>query len=418
MSPRFELRQDYKENIKLALDTLRTHKLRSFLTVMGVVIGVCVIIVVAALLAGFDNAVKEDIQQWGADTAFVSKFPSGIRMGRLTKEERMRKPLTAEDGFAIQEHCPAVKAVAISLFPDDDTSKVRYKDTEVVGLDFRGTFPSFINVYANAAMKQGRFLTEADTRHKQMVVVIGESIAETLFPNTDALEKEVLVNGHVFRVIGVFEKPKGGFNDSDEDKRVVLPYDTMKKIYPSAEDHGIRVQAYEGKLDLAVDQTRDLLRRRRNVPYNAEDNFGISTAQQIISQFHDIVSMIVLVTFVLSSIGLLVGGVGVMNIMLVSVTERTREIGVRKAIGARRRDITWQFLFEATALTSLGGVLGILLGGGIAQLIRMLTTTKTAVPLWAVTAGLLVSAGVGLIFGVWPAMKAARLDPVEALRYE
>jgi putative ABC transport system permease protein len=167
-----------------------------------------------------------------------------------------------------------------------------------------------------------------------------------------------------------------------------------------------------------VDQTRDLLRRRRNVPYSAPDNFGIETSQSIVDQFHDIVGMIALVTFVLSSIGLLVGGVGVMNIMLVSVTERTREIGVRKAIGARRRDITAQFLMEAVALTGMGGALGILFGGGIAQLVRMTTPMQTAVPMWAVVMGLAVSAGVGLIFGVWPAMKASRLDPVEALRYE
>jgi putative ABC transport system permease protein len=178
------------------------------------------------------------------------------------------------------------------------------------------------------------------------------------------------------------------------------------------------VQAKQGMLDVMVDQVRDVMRRRRNVPYNAPDNFGISTSQQIVEQFHSIVGATALVTVVISSIGLLVGGVGVMNIMLVSVTERTREIGVRKAIGARRRDITTQFLIEAVALTSLGGLLGIALGAGIAQAIRSFSTMKAAVPLWAVVAGLTVSAFVGLVFGVWPAMKAARLDPVDALRYE
>jgi ABC-type antimicrobial peptide transport system permease subunit len=415
---RAKVRQDFAENIKLAFDTLRAHKLRSFLTVLGVVIGVAVIIVVASLLVGFDSAVQEDISQFGADTAFVSKFQSGIRMGRLTKEERMRKPLTAEDGFAIEEQCPAVKAVAISLWPEEDANRLRYKDQEIVGLDFRGTFPGFVNVYANAAMKSGRFLNEADVHHKTDVVVVGESIAETLFPISDPLDKEVLVNGHAYRIIGVLEKPKGGFNDSDEDKRVIIPYDTMRKVYPSSKEHGIRVQAHEGQLDAAVDQVRELLRRRRNVPYSAPDNFGISTAEQIIEQFHSILAVTFIATTVLSSIGLLVGGVGVMNIMLVSVTERTREIGVRKAIGARRRDITTQFLFEAMALTTVGGILGILFGGGVAQVVRAVSSMKTAVPLWAVAAGIIVAASVGLIFGVWPAMKAARLDPVEALRYE
>jgi len=419
VSPGFEVRQDYKENIKLAFDTLRSHKLRSFLTVLGVVIGVGVIIIVASLLVGFDRSVQNQIMSYGADTAFVSKFGSGIHFGRMSREERMRKPLTADDGWAIQEQCSAVRAVAVSLFPDNDgNNKIRYKDTEVVGLDFRGTFPSFVNVYANAGLKEGRFFVDAENHHRQNVVVIGQSVAETLFPNVSPLDKDVLVNGGVFRVIGVFEKPKGGFGDSDEDKRVVIPYETFHKITPTAKEHGIRVQARAGQLDLAVDQARDVLRRRRNVPYSAPDNFGIETSQQIVDQFHDIVKMIALVTIVLSSIGLLVGGVGVMNIMLVSVTERTREIGVRKAIGARRRDITAQFLMEAVALTGLGGALGILFGGGISQIVRMTTSMQTAVPMWAVVMGLAVSGTVGLVFGVWPAMKASRLDPVEALRYE
>ena len=418
MSPGFEVRQDFKENVKLALDTLRAHKLRSFLTVLGVVIGVGVIIIVGALLVGFDSALQEDITQFGADTAFISKWGGGIRIGRLTREERMRKPLTAEDGFSLLEQCSAVKAVAVSLFPDWPENKIRYQDKEVVGLDFRGTFPSFVTVYANAAMKDGRFFVEAENHHRQNVVVIGEDVAKALFGTLSAVDKEVLVNGGTFRVIGVFEKPKGGFSDSEEDKRVAIPYETFRKMYPSAKDHGVRMQAYPGQLDLAVDQARDVLRRRRNVPYNAPDNFGIQTAQQVVEQFHSIVGAVALVTVVLSSIGLLVGGVGVMNIMLVSVTERTREIGVRKAIGARRWDITWQFLMEAVTLTGVGGILGILLGGGVAQVVRTVSDMKAAVPIWAVLLGLLVSVSVGLIFGVWPAMKAARLDPVEALRYE
>ncbi|HEV8383907.1 MAG TPA: ABC transporter permease [Candidatus Acidoferrales bacterium] len=418
MSPGIEIRQDFRENVKLALDTLRTHKLRSFLTVLGVVIGVGVIIIVASLLVGFDRSVQDQIMSYGADTAFISKFGSGIHFGRLTREERMRKPLVAEDGWAIQEQCSAVRAVAISLFPDSGDNKIRYKDNDVVGLDYRGTFPSFVNVYANASLREGRFFVDAENHHRQNVVVIGQSVAEVLFPNVSPIDKDVLVNGAVFRVIGVFEKPKGGFGDSDEDKRVVVPYETFRKINPTAKEHGIRMQARPGLLDVAVDQARDLLRRRRNVPYSAQDNFGIETSQQIVDQFHDIVGMIALITIVLSSIGLLVGGVGVMNIMLVSVTERTREIGVRKAIGARRRDITAQFLTEAVALTGMGGALGVLFGGGIAQVVRMTTPMQTAVPLWAVLVGLAVSAGVGLIFGVWPAMKASRLDPVEALRYE
>jgi ABC-type antimicrobial peptide transport system permease subunit len=415
-----EIRQDYKENLRLAMDTLRAHKLRSLLTMLGVMIGVGVIIIVGALMVGFDRNLAEEISSYGADTAFVSKFGGGIRFGRLTKEERMRKPLTLEDSEAILTSCSAVQNVAVSLFPEDGTHRVRHKDREVVGIDFRGTFPSFVEVYGNAAIKHGRFFTQSENEHRQKVVVLGENAAEALFGQAErALDKEVLVDGSAFRVLGVFEKPKAGFGgDSDEDRRVVLPYWTFRKIYPAAEDHGFRVQAQPGQLDLMVDQVREVLRRQRNVKYNDPDNFSITTSQQVVEQFHEIVGMVALATIVLSSIGLLVGGVGVMNIMLVSVTERTREIGVRKAIGARRRDITWQFLFEAMTLTGVGGILGILLFGSIAMLIPRVTEMQAAVPLWAVVLGESVSVAIGLIFGVWPAMKAARLDPVEALRYE
>jgi len=408
----------FNENLKLALDTLAEHKLRSFLTVLGVVIGVGVIIIVGSLLAGFDQSVMEEISGYGADTAFVSRWPSGPRIGRMSKEERTRKPLTVEDGEAVLEECPAVKSVAVSLFPNRPAT-VRYKDEEVTGSDYRGTFPSFVEVYANAAMKYGRFFTEAENEHRQKVVVIGESISDALFGNLNPVGKDILVDGSTFMIIGVFQKPKGGFGGGgEEDRRVAVPYYTLHKIYPYAEEHGFRIQANPGQLDLAVDQVRDLLRRRRNVPYNAPDSFDITTSQQAMEQFHAIVGAVALVTVVLSSIGLLVGGVGVMNIMLVSVTERTREIGVRKAIGARRGDIMWQFLLEAMTLTGMGGLIGVLLFGGIAMLLPKLTGMSTAVPLWAAAAGLIVAISVGLIFGVWPAVKAARLDPVEALRYE
>ena len=412
------MRNDYRENMALAFDTLRAHKLRSFLTVLGVVIGVGVIIVVGALLAGFDSAVQESISGYGADTAFISKFQQGPRMGRMSRSERMRKELTAEDGFAMVEQCSAVQAVAISLFPPTNSPGVRHKDAEVIGIDFRGTFPEFVDVYANAAMKHGRFFNKSENERKVKVAVIGESIADALFGTLNPLGKEILVDGSTYEVIGVFEKPKAGFDDSGEDRRVTVPYHTIKKIYPQAENVGIRMQAKQGQLDLAVDQTRDLLRRRRGDKYSDPDSFSIQTSQQAIEQFHSIVGAIAGVTLSISAIGLLVGGVGVMNIMLVSVTERTREIGVRKAIGAKRRDITSQFLLEAMTLTGIGGVIGILAASSIVMLIPLLTSWEATVPLWAIAAGEIVSIGIGVIFGVWPAMKAARLDPVEALRYE
>ncbi|HEX9760128.1 MAG TPA: ABC transporter permease, partial [Candidatus Acidoferrales bacterium] len=385
------------ESLKLAFDTLRAHKLRSFLTVLGVVIGVGVIILVGALIVGFDQAVKEEISGVGADTMFVYRFSQNFRSGRLTKEERMRRPLSLEDSEAIMTTCPAVKSVAVSVFyRGRGTPGVRYQDAEVVGVDFRGTFSSFIDVYANASMKHGRFFTESENQHRQKVVVIGENIAEALFNRLDPIGKEVIVDGSTYTVIGVFEKPKGGFGEGDEDRRVVLPYFTFLKVYPGSEELGFRVQAHDGQLELAVDQVRDTLRRTRAVAYRDPDNFAIETSQQMIERFHEIVGAVALATVVLSSIGLLVGGVGVMNIMLVSVTERTREIGVRKAIGARRRDIVFQFLFEAMTLTGIGGLLGVMFFGGIAAALPSLTGMTAAVPAWAVVMGLVVSVGVGL----------------------
>jgi putative ABC transport system permease protein len=227
-----------------------------------------------------------------------------------------------------------------------------------------------------------------------------------------------MIDGSAFRVIGVVEKPKGMFGTDDEDRRVLIPYNTFRKIYPGAYENSIRLQAYPNQLDQAVDQATEVLRRRRNVPYNGKSNFSIQTSQQIVDQFHSILGMVALATIVLSAIGLLIGGVGVMNIMLVSVTERTREIGIRKAIGAKSGDITWQFLLEAMTLTGAGGVIALILVNGLVLLVRLGLKWPGSVPVWAAVTGIVVSICVGLVFGVWPAMKAAKLDPVEALRYE
>jgi putative ABC transport system permease protein len=227
-----------------------------------------------------------------------------------------------------------------------------------------------------------------------------------------------MIDGTDFQVIGVVEKPKGGFGMGDEDRRVLIPFNTFKKTYPAADELNMRVQAYPGKLDQMVDEATEILRRRRNVKYDAKNNFSIGTAAQSVEEFHNIMMMVYIATFVLSAIGLLIGGVGVMNIMLVSVTERTREIGVRKAIGAKRKDITWQFLLEAMTLTGAGGVIALFLVNGLVFLIRVTLKWHGMVPVWAAALGVSISVSVGLIFGVWPAMKAAKLDPVEALRYE
>jgi putative ABC transport system permease protein len=411
--------QAYGENLKQAMDTLRTHKLRSSLTVFGVVLGVSVIMLVAALITGFDQQIQENIKQFGADTAFVTKWDQGRHGGPPPLEERQRKPLTVEDAKALQESCPAVKNVTAFLMARwDQVHSVRTKAGEVTAIDFRGVQPNFGQVYANAATLQGRFISEGDDLHKEKVVMLGENVAPVLFPDGQAVGKDVMIDGSDFLVIGVVEKPKGGFGMGDEDRRVLIPFSTFHKIYPMADELNIRMQAFPKVLNQAVDQAREVLERRRKVPYGGKDNFSIETAEQQVAEFHNIVGMVALAMVVLSSIGLLVGGIGVMNIMLVSVTERTREIGVRKAIGAKSRDITWQFLLEAMTLTGAGGVIALILVNALVLLIQVALKWPGRVPLWAAVTGIAVSVSVGLVFGVWPATKAAKLDPVEALRYE
>jgi putative ABC transport system permease protein len=413
------MQQDFKENLQLAFDTVRTHKLRSFLAILGVMIGVSLIILVVGLVQGFRQTIQDEITAEGIDTAFVSRFDQGPQNGHRPKDEKTRKPLTLDDAVAIRQLCPAIKQIAVSAFQWQLAHTARYQKNEVEGTDFRGTFPAYLEVYSNATMKAGRFFTEAENEHRENVVVIGENIATAFFPSIDdALGKQILVDGSTYLVVGVFEKPLGGFGTNDEDRRTVIPYYTFMKLYPSSYEIGYRFLAYPSKLDAAVDQLREVLRRRRNVPYTAPDNFSIQTQVEVVRQFNDIIGGVVLAVIVLSSIGLLIGGMGVMNIMLVSVTERTREIGVRKAIGARSRDITWQFLFEAMTLTGTGGIIGILLGSGLALMVPVVSSLKAVVPAWAVIVGFTVSVSIGLIFGVWPATKAARLNPVEALRYE
>ncbi|HXM16483.1 MAG TPA: ABC transporter permease [Candidatus Eremiobacteraceae bacterium] len=410
--------QSHGENLKQAMDTLRTHKLRSALTVFGVVLGVSVIMLVAALITGFDQQIQENIKQFGADTAFIARWDQGPDNDRRPLEERLRKPLTLDDAEAIKVSCPAIRNVTTYIDWWEKPHIIRTKAGEVTGIDFRGVQPNFGEVYANAATLSGRFISEGDDLHRENVVMLGENVAPVLFPDTSPIGKDVMIDGQDFQVIGVVQKPKGLFGTGDEDRRVLIPYNTFRKIYPQSYENQIRVQAYPNQLDVAVDQVTEVMRRRRNVPYNGKNNFSIQTAEMQVQEFHNIVAMVAVATVVLSSIGLLIGGVGVMNIMLVSVTERTREIGVRKAIGARSSDITWQFLLEAMTLTGAGGIIALILVNGLVLLIRLTLEWKGAVPLWAAAAGIIVSISIGLIFGVWPATKAAKLDPVEALRYE
>jgi putative ABC transport system permease protein len=295
----------------------------------------------------------------------------------------------------------------------------RYKDKEVSGLDYSGSDIYYPDVY-NARIYIGRYFTEAEDLHRADVAVIGYDLGKAFFPNGDALDKIIYAEGFPYRVIGVFEHRKGQlFQNPPAEKQVVVPYHTYHKHHPSDDEHFIGAMAAPGRMAEAKDEISSVLRRTRRVPYSAPDNFGISSAEEVANQFKQITGSVAMLIAVVSSIGLLVGGVGVMNIMLMSVTQRTREIGVRKAIGARRRDVIWQFLTEAVVLTGSGGVIGVLLGIGISLLIHVIwPRLPSTIPPWAVLLAVLVSMSVGLFFGIYPAVKAARLDPVDALRHE
>jgi putative ABC transport system permease protein len=402
--------------VGIALDTIRSHKMRAFLTVLGVIIGTGTVIAVGSILAGLDGAMSGLFRSFGANTIIVFKFKAMMR-GNISNEEWRRKPLTLENARAIAERCPSVQYVSPYLLPGFfNINKMKYKGNDLYRLELAGTEEGY--AAGGTVMIEGRFLSETDNRHRLPVVVVGEDIKKTLFPSTSALGKWVEINGHQFEIIGAMQRPAASLPGQD-DVRVLMPYFTMRKMFPNAREHMLIVIAQPGMLPAAEDEVRNVLRIERRLPYDKPDNFWMSTAEQMIEDFHRITSMVALVMIVLSSIGLLVGGIGVMNIMLVSVTERTREIGVRKAVGARKADIILQFLTEAVVLTGLGGLLGMSLGWMISGGARLIfPNLPTAVPLWAAVLGVAVSVGVGLFFGIWPASKAARLDPVDALRYE
>src|SRR6266849_2398707 len=285
--------QQHGENLKQAMDTLRAHKMRSALTVFGVVLGVSVIMLVAALITGFDAQVQENIKQWGADTAFITRFDQGPHGGsRRPKEERERKPLTLEDAQALLESCPALKNVTTWTTWWEQPHTVRTKSGSVSAIDFRGVQPNFGQVYANAATLAGRFISEGDDLHREKVVMLGENVAPVLFPNGSAVGKDVMIDGSDFQVIGVVEKPKGGFGMGDEDRRVLIPYSTFRKTFPSATEINFRVQAQPYMLNQMVDQITEALRRRRNVPYDGKDNFSVATAEEQIKEFHNIVGKV------------------------------------------------------------------------------------------------------------------------------
>lgn len=407
------------EALNQAFVSLRTNKLRSFLTILGIVIGVMTVIGMVSIIQGLNADMVKNLSSMGPHLVQFQKFDP-VNFGRPSQEVRLRKPLYYDDAMAIKELCPAIKAVSAEAYNFNIT--IKYRDQETQGLAFAGALPSFAECN-NMSIDMGRNLNQSDIDHASFAMVIGDDVAKALFPGgIDPIDKLVFANGRKFRIVGKFERKGSSFQGGNNDTYVIIPITVFFKLWPEQyRENGVNIATipYNGELvSAAIDQGTSVLRRRRGLRADQPNDFGILTPDNLIQTYNQITGAIYLVMIVISSIGLMVGGVGVMNIMLVSVKERTREIGLRKALGARSRDILWQFLIEAMTLCAIGGILGIAVGWGVAMLVNKLSPLPAEMSMGSVIAAIGVSSGVGLFFGMYPARKAAKQDPILALHYE
>ncbi len=413
------------EVLRMALDSIHANKFRSFLTILGIVVGVMTAIVVASILTGLRQSIVAMIEEYGTNNIYVFHLSTGF--GPDDRSERSRKPLTEADAEAILAQSSAVEDIALVAPGIGNFGAASFDDNITYeGKNYRrantdGVSPNYDKI-SNLVLREGRFITEADDQQRRNVLVIGVNAADALFPNKEGeiVGKIVRMNGTTWEIIGVIEKRKAGFfGENEEDSKVFLPFRTARKVAPQRDYTLHIISAKTGQVQAALLDAESVLRQRRGVKYGEPNNFDIKTADNFIEQFDSITAMVGLIAIAISSLGLLVGGIGVMNIMLVSVTERTKEIGIRKAIGATRGAIVLQFLLEAMALTFFGGIIGVILAVVVSQLVMLfIPSLPASIPMWAVISGLTVSIGVGLVFGVLPARKAAKLDPIECLRYE
>lgn len=402
----------------MALATLRANKLRSILTIMGVTVGVLTVLSMVSIIQGLNKTFAEQIESLGSNTIFISKFNPSF--GRPPgQEERQRKELTLEDADAIREEAKSL--VGVSPLQRKLAETIRYKDKQTDTPILIGVTPYYEFTHSQY-IGYGRFISDTDIRERSNVVVLGRDVVKALFENEDPIGKEIKIAGTPFRVIGVMEL-LGSFFGQSRDNSVFVPITTYQKYYPELnppETVFVIIVRPRTRADVqnAMDEIRDILRRRRQIPFGEPDNFGISSQDALLDIYNQLTGATYLVLTAISAVALMIGGIGVMNIMLVSVTERTKEIGIRKAVGATRISILSQFLIEAVILTGIGGILGLILGEGLSLLINTYSPLPAYIPVWAIFVGLIVSAGVGIVFGLYPAWKASSLNPIDALRYE
>ncbi len=403
-----------REAFWIAIEALRSHRLRSFLTLLGVVIATTTLIVVMSIVNGMNRYIAEHIANLGTNTFVLHQFQWAQGFESFLKARRRNQPIRMEDYEFLRENLHGYLRIgAMSQLRPDPPA--RYKGRVIDEINLNAMTPSFVDI-GREKVESGRYIIDTDYQHNARVCVIGQDLAEKLFPSVDPLDKEVLLAGIPFRVIGVIERVGSTFGQS-QDNFAIVPLTTFRTIWIGRPELLVFIRAPDGQHMMELqDEVRALMRARRHVPYREEDTFGINASDTLMSVWQNLTGTIFAVTIGLVAVFMVVGGIVIMNIMLATVTERTHEIGIRKSVGARRRDILWQFVIESGVMASVGGIAGVLVAVLIARLVNIVFTAS--VPFSAVIVGVTLSAGVGLFFGIYPATKAARLEPIDALRME